>query len=100
MSPTPVTFYVNISSPLPWTVQLTNPLDRADLQPSQCRWEVVPDTADKRRVLGGTKAGNGAWAVAWVDTVMEVPPPMEEPSPPPLPDGVDMGSLHPTLLDT
>jgi hypothetical protein len=23
--------------------------------------------------VGGTKAGNGAWALAWVDTVMEVP---------------------------
>jgi chromatin structure-remodeling complex protein RSC7 len=24
-------------------------------------------------VLGGTKAGNGAWALAWVDTIMELP---------------------------
>jgi chromatin structure-remodeling complex protein RSC7 len=24
-------------------------------------------------VLGGNKAGNGAWALAWVDTIMEVP---------------------------
>jgi chromatin structure-remodeling complex protein RSC7 len=24
-------------------------------------------------VLGGAKAGNGAWALAWVDTIMEVP---------------------------
>jgi len=24
-------------------------------------------------VLGGTKAGNGAWALAWVDTIMEIP---------------------------
>lgn len=24
-------------------------------------------------MLGGTKAGNGAWALAWVDTVMEFP---------------------------
>jgi chromatin structure-remodeling complex protein RSC7 len=24
-------------------------------------------------VLGGTKTGNGAWALAWVDTVMELP---------------------------
>lgn len=23
-------------------------------------------------MLGGTKTGNGAWALAWVDTVMEV----------------------------
>jgi len=25
----------------------------------------------KGRLLGGTKAGNGAWGLAWVDTVME-----------------------------
>lgn len=24
-------------------------------------------------MLGGAKAGNGAWALAWVDTVMELP---------------------------
>lgn len=24
-------------------------------------------------MLGGTKTGNGAWALAWVDTVMELP---------------------------
>ena len=24
-------------------------------------------------MLGGAKAGNGAWALAWVDTIMEVP---------------------------
>jgi chromatin structure-remodeling complex protein RSC7 len=23
--------------------------------------------------LGGTKSGNGAWALAWVDTVLELP---------------------------
>ncbi len=23
-------------------------------------------------MLGGAKAGNGAWALAWVDTIMEV----------------------------
>jgi len=28
-------------------------------------------------VLGGTKAGNGAWALAWVDTVMELSNPDE-----------------------
>lgn len=27
----------------------------------------------KRAVVGGTKAGNGAWGLAWVDTVMEAP---------------------------
>jgi len=44
-------------------------LYRADTQPTRARWE---DTTDKRQVLGGTKAGNGAWALAWVDTLMEV----------------------------
>lgn len=28
---------------------------------------------EKHRILGGTKAGNGAWALAWVDTIMEPP---------------------------
>jgi chromatin structure-remodeling complex protein RSC7 len=27
----------------------------------------------KKPVLGGTKVGNGAWALAWLDTIMEVP---------------------------
>jgi chromatin structure-remodeling complex protein RSC7 len=33
----------------------------------------MKDSAEKRQVLGGTKAGNGAWALAWVDTIMELP---------------------------
>ena len=48
-------------------------IDRSDTQPTSARWEVVPDSATKRRVLGGTKTGNGAWALAWVDTIMEFP---------------------------
>jgi chromatin structure-remodeling complex protein RSC7 len=44
-------------------------IDRADTQPTTSRWEVLPDS----RVLGGTKSGNGAWALAWVDTVLELP---------------------------
>ena len=47
--------------------------DRADTQPTCARWEGLKDSAEKRQVLGGTKAGNGAWALAWVDTIMEVP---------------------------
>ena len=31
-------------------------------------------------MLGGTKAGNGAWALAWVDTIMEVPASEEDDS--------------------
>ena len=47
--------------------------DRADTQPTSARWESLPDSSTKRRVLGGTKAGNGAWALAYIDTVMEFP---------------------------
>jgi chromatin structure-remodeling complex protein RSC7 len=32
----------------------------------------MPDSL-QRRVLGGTKSGNGAWALAWVDTMLELP---------------------------
>ncbi|KZP15821.1 hypothetical protein FIBSPDRAFT_749593 [Athelia psychrophila] len=45
---------------------------RADTQPTTSRWEVLPDSLE-RRVLGGTKSGNGGWALAWVDTVLELP---------------------------
>ncbi|KAI0039219.1 hypothetical protein FA95DRAFT_1567284 [Auriscalpium vulgare] len=44
---------------------------RADTQPTKSRWEGLPDTPEKRQVLGGAKTGNGAWALAWVDTIME-----------------------------
>ncbi|RXW15670.1 hypothetical protein EST38_g10185 [Candolleomyces aberdarensis] len=44
---------------------------RSDTQPTSARWVPVPDSPYKRRILGGTKVGNGAWALAWVDTVME-----------------------------
>ncbi|KDQ56906.1 hypothetical protein JAAARDRAFT_131952 [Jaapia argillacea MUCL 33604] len=47
-------------------------LYRADTQPTRSRWEPIPDSSEKRAVLGGTKTGNGAWALAWVDTVMEL----------------------------
>ncbi|THG95350.1 hypothetical protein EW026_g6289 [Hermanssonia centrifuga] len=50
--------------------------DRSDTQPLRSRWEVVHDPG--KHVLGGTKAGNGAWGVAWVDTVMELPNPDED----------------------
>ncbi|EIN12380.1 hypothetical protein PUNSTDRAFT_97061 [Punctularia strigosozonata HHB-11173 SS5] len=48
-------------------------LYRSDTQPTRSRWEALPDEGEKRAVLGGTKVGNGAWALAWVDTVMELP---------------------------
>lgn len=48
-------------------------LYRANTQPTRARWESLKDSEEKRQVLGGTKAGNGAWALAWVDTIMEVP---------------------------
>lgn len=56
-------------------------VDRADTQPTRSRWQQLPDSATKREVLGGAKAGNGAWALAWVDTVMELPKPDDPPSP-------------------
>ncbi|TFY55332.1 hypothetical protein EVG20_g9359, partial [Dentipellis fragilis] len=46
-------------------------LYRADTQPTRSRWESVRD--EKKQVLGGTKAGNGAWGLAWVDIVMDYP---------------------------
>ncbi len=42
--------------------------DRSDTQPTRSRLE-VDHTA--KPVLGGTKAGNMAWGLAWVDTIME-----------------------------
>jgi len=33
---------------------------------------VMPDSL-QRRILGGTKSGNGTWALAWIDTVLEWP---------------------------
>jgi len=45
---------------------------QTDTQPTASRWEVMPD-ALQPRILGGTKSGNGAWALAWVDTVPELP---------------------------
>lgn len=45
--------------------------DRADTQPTKARWESLSNP--ERRILGGTKAGNGAWGLSWVDTVMQLP---------------------------
>ncbi|KAF8208205.1 chromatin remodelling complex Rsc7/Swp82 subunit-domain-containing protein [Mycena galopus ATCC 62051] len=50
---------------------------RADTQPTRSRMELLPDPDGKKTILGGTKVGNGAWAVAWIDTIMEVPKPGE-----------------------
>ncbi|KAJ7481514.1 chromatin remodelling complex Rsc7/Swp82 subunit-domain-containing protein [Mycena latifolia] len=50
---------------------------RADTQPTRSRLEIMPDSELKKAVLGGTKVGNGAWALAWIDTIMEVPNPEE-----------------------
>ncbi|KAJ6613593.1 chromatin remodelling complex Rsc7/Swp82 subunit-domain-containing protein [Mycena sp. CBHHK59/15] len=46
---------------------------RADTQPTRSRMEPLPDSDVKKAVLGGTKVGNGGWAIAWIDTIMEVP---------------------------
>lgn len=48
-------------------------LYRSDTQPTRARWEALPDDGEARRVLGGTKAGGGAWGLAWVDTIVELP---------------------------
>lgn len=45
-------------------------LYRSDTQPTISRWEPVPG---HKPILGGSKAGNAAWGLAWVDTVMELP---------------------------
>lgn len=60
-------------------ISLTLPfVDRADTQPTQSRWEALPNP--DKRVLGGSKAGNGAWALAWIDTVVELPHPGGSPA--------------------
>jgi len=46
-------------------------LYRTDTQPTRATWQQLPSS--KRRILGGTRAGNGAWSLAWVDTVMQLP---------------------------
>ncbi|KAG6856713.1 hypothetical protein H0H87_001502 [Tephrocybe sp. NHM501043] len=48
---------------------------RNDTQPTRSRMELLPDSKDKRSVLGGSKVGNGAWGLGWIDTVMEVEDP-------------------------
>ncbi|KAF7440033.1 hypothetical protein PC9H_000374 [Pleurotus ostreatus] len=55
-----------------------NVLYRVDTQPTRSRWEAMPESTDKPRVLGGSKMGNAAWAIAYVDTVMEPRRPSED----------------------
>jgi chromatin structure-remodeling complex protein RSC7 len=50
-------------------------VDRSDTQPTRSRWEYVDNA---RPVLGGTKVGSGAWGLASVETVLELPTPGEE----------------------
>jgi chromatin structure-remodeling complex protein RSC7 len=58
---------------------LTITLGRDDTQPTKIRWEALPPPSGQpERFLGGTKVGNGAWALAWVETTMELPPSGEE----------------------
>nr|GAT45695.1 predicted protein [Mycena chlorophos] len=60
--------------PLGWYEPQTNQvLYRADTQPTQSRLEKAPDSQEKT-ILGGTKVGNGAWGVLWLDTIMESQP--------------------------
>ncbi|KAL1680665.1 chromatin remodelling complex Rsc7/Swp82 subunit-domain-containing protein [Schizophyllum commune] len=48
-------------------------LVRADTQPTRARWETLPDSKEKT-IVGGSKAGNRAWGVAWVETTMDYKP--------------------------
>jgi chromatin structure-remodeling complex protein RSC7 len=66
--------------------------DRSDTQPTHSRWELGPRT-DERRILGGTKTGNGAWGLAWVDTIMEFAP-AEPPGPPYIPRPASQPSVE------
>ena len=63
--------FVETSQPL-----ITLVVDRADTQAKQARWECVED--DEKYVLGGTKVGVGAWSIARVDTILELPNPEAE----------------------
>ncbi|KAF5392878.1 hypothetical protein D9757_000856 [Collybiopsis confluens] len=57
---------------------------RSDTQPTRSRLEIVPvpvtfipgskTPRPDRGVLGGTKTGGGAWGLAYVDTLIELPP--------------------------
>ena len=67
--------------------------DRADTQSTWSRWEELPDFLS-RRVLRGTKSGNGAWALAWVDTVLELP----ETDMDVRPEGAQVGNLPASLV--
>ncbi|KAI0074934.1 hypothetical protein K474DRAFT_1685549 [Panus rudis PR-1116 ss-1] len=58
---------------------------RSDTQPTSARWEYVEDERGKKPVLGGTKVGGGAWGLAWIDTVMELP--VRPPEDPPIRQG-------------
>lgn len=42
--------------------------DRSDTQPTKSRLEQINDTPV---ILGGSKAGQHAWGIAYLDTVME-----------------------------
>ncbi|KAI0089622.1 chromatin remodelling complex Rsc7/Swp82 subunit-domain-containing protein [Irpex rosettiformis] len=50
-------------------------LYRSDTQPTQSHWEPVDDS---RPILRGTKVGSGAWGLATVDTVLQLPIPGED----------------------
>ncbi|KZS97024.1 hypothetical protein SISNIDRAFT_424640 [Sistotremastrum niveocremeum HHB9708] len=47
---------------------------RVDTQPKRSRWEIVRDADGKAEGvrIGGTRAGQGAWGVAVVDTILEL----------------------------
>jgi chromatin structure-remodeling complex protein RSC7 len=51
-------------------------IDHSATQPTRATWQFLPNS--KQRILGGTRSGNGAWGMAWVDTVMQLPDEDEE----------------------
>lgn len=50
--------------------------DREDTQPTRSRWEPVSDKS--KEILGGSRVGASAWGLAWVDTMIELPPEDQE----------------------
>jgi chromatin structure-remodeling complex protein RSC7 len=56
---------------------LTRHADREDTQPTRSRWESMGDKKPTE-VLGGSRVGAGAWGLAWVDTMIELPQNDEE----------------------
>jgi chromatin structure-remodeling complex protein RSC7 len=46
--------------------------DREDTQPTQSRWMSLGNKT--KEIVGGSRVGAAAWGLAWVDTMLELPP--------------------------